>query len=173
MPIVGVISDTHDQVHYLPKVVAYFQQRGIEALIHCGDWVSPFTLPHFQALNVPIYAVFGNNDGDLFRHGRTATKLGLDLHIDDMLLTPTLFEREVAIYHGTASKIVDALIKCGDYDAVFYGHNHTASVKQHGPTLAMNPGTLLDFTAPGTEGSSIGIYDPETNEGELIPLSRI
>lgn len=173
MPTVGVLSDTHDQVHLLPRVIEYFQSRSIDALIHCGDWVSPFTLQYFKPLAVPIYGVFGNNDGDLFRHGRVAESIGLNLTIEDVLLTTRLFQREIAIYHGTASKIVDALVNCGEYDAVFYGHNHQPLVATHAKTLAMNPGTLIQFTKEDIVGASIGVYDPENNTGEVIKLADI
>lgn len=173
MPLIGVISDTHDQVNHLGRAIEYFQSRDIVALIHCGDWISPFTLGYFKPLAVPIYGVFGNNDGDLFRHGRVANSLELDLEIDDTLLTPTLYNRTLAIYHGTAPKLVDALVKCGDYDAVFYGHNHQPSISHRGQTLAMNPGTLMDYTTADKVGSSIGLYKPDTNQGELIALTEI
>ena len=69
--IVGIISDTHDNLAGLQKAIQIFKERKIEMLIHCGDWVSPFTLEFFDRemkdLNVPIKSVVGNNPGDTKR----------------------------------------------------------------------------------------------------------
>ncbi|MCI0713996.1 MAG: metallophosphoesterase [Chloroflexi bacterium] len=170
--LIGIISDTHDQVHYLPRVVSYYQDRGIEMLFHCGDWISPFTLQYFKPLDVPVYAVYGNNDGDKFTHQRVAQRVGLNLTMEDQLLTHTVSGKNLAIYHGTSPSIVNALIKCGDYDAVFYGHNHLAKIEQHGRTLAMNPGTLLDKTTEDVQGASFGLYDVVAHQGEIIWLTQ-
>jgi putative phosphoesterase len=171
--LIGILSDTHDQVHYLPRVLRYYQDRGIDMLFHCGDWVSPFTLQYFKALDVPIYAVYGNNDGDKFTHQRVAQRVGLNLTMEDQLLIHSVAGKNLALYHGTSRDIVSALVKCGDYDAVFYGHNHQAIIEQHGTTLAMNPGTLLDKTTEEIQGASFGIYDAEANRGELIWLNQL
>lgn len=171
--LIGILSDTHDQVHYLPLVVDFYQERGIEMLFHCGDWISPFTLQYFRPLNVPIFAVYGNNDGDKFTHQRIAKRVGLDLTMEDQLLMHSVSGKNLAIYHGTSAGIVTALIKCGDYDAVFYGHNHQAKIERHGATLAMNPGTLLDKTTDEVQGASFGIYDSKANQGKIIWLNQL
>lgn len=167
--MIGVLSDTHDQVHYLERVIRFFNEREVKRVIHCGDWISPFNLRYFSELKAPIYGVFGNNDGDKFLHARLALQLDLDITMQDQLLT---LEREgirIAVYHGTAPKLVDALVKCGDYDVVFYGHDHVATVEQVGSVLKMNPGTFL----AGGQGPSIGLYDPTTRQGEIIPIATL
>lgn len=171
--LLGILSDTHDQVHYLPRVIDFFNTQGIDQLIHCGDWISPFTLPYYQALDVPIAGVYGNNDGDKFMHQRVAQRQGLNLTMEEQLLTLDVAGRKLAVYHGTARGIVDALIKCGDYDAVFYGHNHQAKTEMVGNTLAMNPGTLLDVTSRQVQGASIGLYDAEANSGQIVWLADL
>lgn len=171
--LIGVVSDTHDQVHYLAKVVRFFNTQNVGCVVHCGDWISPFTLSYFTALNVPLYGVFGNNDGEKFGHSRVAKSLGLNLTMEDQLLTLDIFDKHIAIYHGTAPKIVNALAKCGDYDVVFYGHNHLAKVEMIGQTLAMNPGTLLDVTNEVIRGASIGLYDASKHEGQLIKIEDV
>jgi uncharacterized protein len=65
---VGVISDTHDQIENILKAVELLNQEKVELVVHCGDWVAPFTLKFYHALKCPIKGIFGNNDGDKFRH---------------------------------------------------------------------------------------------------------
>lgn len=167
--MIGVLSDTHDQVHLLESVINFFNRQNVSKVIHCGDWVSPFTLRYFTELNAPLYGVFGNNDGDKFLHTRVAQRLNLNITIEDHLLTLDHEGSHIAVYHGTAPKLVDALVKCGEYDVVFYGHNHIAVVEQIGSVLKLNPGTLL---ASG-QTPSIGLYHPVTRTGEIIPITTL
>lgn len=165
---IGVISDTHDQIENLAQAIAFFILKDVEAVLHCGDWISPFTLEYYKPLHQPIFGVFGNNDGDKFLHQRVARRLDLDLTMEDHLLTHEFGGKHIAIYHGTSEGIVSALNKCGDYDAVFYGHNHAAKIETYQNTLSMNPGTLMSNKRP-----SVGLYDTETNSGELIWLDEL
>ncbi len=171
--MIGILSDTHDQVHYLDRVITFFNQQHVTHIIHCGDWISPFTLQYYTQLTAPIYGVFGNNDGDKFLHTRVAQQLNLALTIEDQVLTLEAFERRLVVYHGTSPQIVDAFVKCGDYDAVFYGHNHSAKVETVGKVLAMNPGTLMDYTFETVQGASIGLYDPQANSGQIIKIEDL
>lgn len=65
---IGILSDTHDQIHHLVKVIDFFNRERVNLVLHCGDWTSTFTLIHYAQLQSPLYGVFGNNDGDKLRH---------------------------------------------------------------------------------------------------------
>ena len=45
---IGVLSDTHDNLTNIRKAVEIFSKNGVEALIHGGDFCSPFTLAEFK-----------------------------------------------------------------------------------------------------------------------------
>lgn len=167
---VGVISDTHDQGDLIRKAVDIFMQEGVEWVIHCGDWVSPFILYFFQNLKVPIRGVFGNNDGDRFRHLAFKNRWGLDLEYEERFLEIILDKRQIAIFHGDYPGIVNALVTCGQYDAVFHGHTHQRVNETHGKTLSLNPGSLMKETSASIKGASIAIYDTETNTARHIDL---
>ena len=47
---IGVLSDTHDNLVNIRKAVEIFSKNGVEAVIHAGDFCSPFTLPEFKPL---------------------------------------------------------------------------------------------------------------------------
>jgi len=69
--LVGIISDTHDNLPALKKAIQIFKENKIEMLIHCGDWVSPFVFEFFdvemESLKIPVKTVVGNNPGDIKR----------------------------------------------------------------------------------------------------------
>ena len=55
----------------------------------------------------------------------------------------------------------------GDYDAVFYGHDHTVHIEHLGQTLLLNPGEVM-----GRFGkSTFAWYDTETREAEIVEVT--
>lgn len=172
-PIIGVISDTHDQVHHLIRVIDFFNREHVDMVVHCGDWISPFTFIHYTRLKAPLYGVFGNNDGDEYRILMYAEKFGLNVSFEKQLMVFSRYGKRIAVYHGEYEGIVKALIKCGDYDVVFHGHNHCPQVEKVGGVVSLNPGTLMDFTDEQTQGASIGLYYPHIHEGKIIRLGEL
>ena len=149
---IDVISDAHDQLDHLAKVIAYLNSIQVSMVVHCGDWISPFTLSHYAELQAPIFSVFGNNDGDKFRMLRYAERLNLKVVFEDQKLIFSHLEKRIAVYHGDYEEIVNALVKCGDYDVVFHGHTHRPKVEKVGNVVSLNPGTLVDFTSKQFKG---------------------
>lgn len=160
---IGVISDSHDQGEMILQAVDHFNQAGVELVIHCGDWVSPFILYFFKDLKAPMRGVFGNNDGDKFRHLVYVQKYNLDIQYEDRFLELELDGKKIAVFHGDYSGLVDALVTCGKYDLVCHGHTHLRVNEKWGKTLSLNPGSLMKVTAPSVKGASIAIYDTESH----------
>lgn len=165
---IGVISDTHDQGELIRKAVEHFNSEQVSWVFHCGDWVSPFILYFFQGLQAPLRGVFGNNDGDRFRHVVFKNKWGLDLEYEERFLEAEIDKRRIAVFHGDYPGLVDALVTCGKYDAVFHGHTHQKVNQLHGKTLSLNPGSLMQETSKDVKGASFAIYDTETNTAKHI-----
>lgn len=156
---IGVISDTHDQGDLIRKAVGHFNNENVEWVFHCGDWVSPFILNFFKGLQAPLRGVFGNNDGDKFRHLTFKNKWGIDLEYEDRFLEMTVDQKRLAVFHGDYPGIVEALVTCGKYDAVFHGHTHQRVNQHYGNTLSLNPGSLMKETSDNVKEASIAIYD--------------
>jgi putative phosphoesterase len=62
---IGIMSDSHDHIENIKKCVALFREREVEFVIHLGDFVNPNSVRAMKGLK--LIAVFGNNDGDIFR----------------------------------------------------------------------------------------------------------
>lgn len=163
---IGVISDTHDQQELILKAVQMLNEANVDLVIHCGDWISPFILHSFKGLRMPIKGVFGNNDGDKFRHLKFSQELGLDIAYEDRFLELCIEDRKIAIFHGDYAGIVKALVTCSTYDAVFHGHTHKKVNETVGNTLSLNPGSLMRMTRDESLGASFAIYDTTTNLAE-------
>jgi hypothetical protein len=165
--LIGIVSDTHDDLAAVEAAVSLFEREGVDAVVHCGDFVAPFSAAPFDA-DFAFHAVRGNNDGewalestvDSFGtyHGEAAA-----LSFDGAAGGDAV---DVAVTHGTSDLVVDALVDCGDYDYVLHGHTHAHGVEARGGTVRVNPGGLpipvagaddafrvatLDTTASGTD----------------------
>jgi putative phosphoesterase len=154
---VGIVSDTHDDLAAVEAAVALFDREGVDAVVHCGDFVAPFSVTPFDVGDGPdagfdFYAARGNNDGEWAVQSTVesfGTYLGeagtlsfgggeADGTADGDAAGPV----DVAVTHGTSGVVVDALVDCGDYDYVFHGHTHAHAVEERGGTVRVNPGGL-------------------------------
>lgn len=167
---IGIISDTHDQTLRIKKAVEIFNQKAVGLVVHCGDLVSPFTLQFYQELKSPIKFLFGNNTGDVVWHPVCAAKAGLRDYEFSTFYSLMIDGKRIAVYHGERPEITSALIKCGEYDCLFTGHDHLARVEQYGQVLLINPGTLTDHYEEGMIPPSIALYDTAKHSAEIISV---
>lgn len=157
---VGIISDTHDDMAQIKKVVEFFNSKGVSHVIHAGDLVSPFTFEILEGLKCPFTGIFGNNDGDKLL---LKEKSGDTLNNQPLILT--IEGRKIAVVHEPAS--VEALAASGHFDVVVYGHTHTPDVRKTGDTLVINPGKVAVLHKGK---STLVMLDTEEMEAEVVEL---
>jgi putative phosphoesterase len=58
------MSDTHDNLPLVDKAVKKLLDEKVDLVLHAGDYVAPFVIPHFKPFKGKFIGVFGNNDGD-------------------------------------------------------------------------------------------------------------
>ncbi|AFK18180.1 metallophosphoesterase [Haloferax mediterranei ATCC 33500] len=133
----GVVSDTHDNLNYVEAAVSHFEAEAVEVVVHCGDIVSPFSATPFDS-DFDFHAIRGNNDGE-WKLRNVVESFGT-YHDDFAHLT--LDGEEIAVYHGTEAKLVEALLDSGNYDYVLRGHTHDRVVEDRDGTTHINPGGL-------------------------------
>ena len=166
---IGVISDTHDHLPNIKKAVDIFNEKNIDVLIHCGDFVSPFTFRVFDDLIPSIknnfYGVFGNNDGD-----RVVLKeiLGQICHLVGIELISEFNGIRVYATHMPNKETVDSIAKSGNFEIVLYGHTHSALVKKYdNGVLVVNPGECCGYLSGK---ATIAIVDTHIVNAEIIEL---
>ncbi|MEM1954270.1 MAG: metallophosphoesterase family protein [Nitrososphaerota archaeon] len=76
---VAVLSDTHDNLVKLRSALSLARERGVEAVVHLGDFTSPFTLRELSGAAPRVVAVLGNNDGDPLMLHSVASRSGIEL----------------------------------------------------------------------------------------------
>jgi putative phosphoesterase len=155
--MIGIISDTHDNLPAVRKVVRYLNALEPELVIHAGDYIAPFTAIELKNLNARMVGVFGNNDGE--KDGLQKQLPGLAERLE--------FEhrgKRFAVYHGTQESVVDELLKSKKYDVVVRGHNHNTQIEDVDGTLLINPGEVCGYQ---TRKRTLCLLDVEKMHAEI------
>ena len=143
---IAVVSDSHDHIWNMRKMVAQANDAGVELMIHCGDLISPFMLEELDLFQGHIHLILGNNSGD------------------QVLLMKRLRKREQQVtFHGWmgqveadgmnfgfvhAPDIAAVIARSGDFDMVFFGHTHLWKQERVGNTILLNPGEIMGKKEP-------------------------
>ena len=61
------------------------------------------------------------------------------------------------------------MARSGDFDVIFYGHDHIYNIEKIGDCLVVNPG---EISAHKTGKATFAIYVTKTNEVEIIILKN-
>jgi len=158
--LLGIMSDTHDNMPQIRKAVDLFNERGVKHVIHAGDYTSPFTFRILGELTCGFTGVFGNNDGDkLLLSKMSEGRVHPQPHIFELGV------KKIVVMHE--HHVADALADSGHFDIVVYGHLHKADVRQRGDTLIINPGETGSWLYGK---STVVIADLSVMTAEIIAL---
>lgn len=160
---VGIVSDTHDNQDVIAAAVDLFEER-VDAVVHCGDIIAPFSVSQFDR-DFDFYAVRGNNDGEWALQDAVRN---FGAYLGEMGKLSLAGER-VAVYHGTSTPIVEALLDCGHYDYVFHGHTHARAHETRDGTVRINPGGIGTGDEEAEPPAGV-ILDTESGEVEFHDL---
>ena len=166
--IIGVMSDSHDNVEAILKALEIFRKNNVEAIIHLGDIVSPFALMRILEFPGRIAIVLGNNDGDETQLKELAVKAGAILKRDAYILEVS--NKKFFLMHGfgdaeTTKTVAEAVAASGKFAAVLYGHTHKYEARYIGKTLLLNPGETCGYL---TNKRSVANINTETMEYKII-----
>lgn len=173
---IGIISDVHDNLRSLSKLISILRDKDrIDLLIHCGDWVMPFTMRTFVELGKPIRGVLGNGDPDIQKFQYQLQNLEAlkeaDIQIKHRFFDTTLDNKRVGVIHGDDDDLNKALIESQLFDVLCVGHTHMPAVKREGKTLIINPGSLVGYMAEkGDVPITYVVYDTSTDTAEIKDL---
>ena len=164
------MSDTHDHRDNILKAVSVINEKNVDALIHCGDYVAPFVKKWFNGLNESIkenfYGVFGNNDGEILYLTQNLgqickfAKNGHELIIE-------LGGKRIFASHMPKQETIDALADSGNFDIILSGHTHNMVIRKQNGVLIVNPGELCGYL---TDKSTFAIIDTESMKAEIIEI---
>ena len=160
--MIGILSDSHDNLTALRLAVRLFDGAGCDLVIHAGDFVAPFAARELSALSCPVKAVFGNCDGE--RKGLLAAFEGLGM----ISLAPHAFEhagRRFLVAH--LGMPAPGALKPRPPDVIVIGHSHRAEVRKEGSLLVVNPGEAGGWLHGR---STVALLDPADLSVEVLTL---
>lgn len=135
--LIGIISDTHGDVHVTRQATRMFESLGVRLVLHCGDVGSSAIVALFSAW--PTHFVFGNVDphdslrAAIHEAGQTCHERFGQLELEGL---------RIAFLHGDDTARLNDTIHSGQWDLVCHGHTHTASHRRHAETVVLNPGAI-------------------------------
>jgi putative phosphoesterase len=158
--LIGIMSDTHDNLIFVKKAIEVFNEKKVEYVIHAGDYTSPFTVKLFKELKCKYVGIFGNNDGDKLL---LLERAGGNIYNQPYIFT--LSNKRIVVMHEHL--VADALADSGHFDLVVYGHTHLPEIRKVKNTLLVNPGEVSTYLYGR---STVALVDLNTMEGEIVEL---
>lgn len=149
---VGVVSDTHNNVKNVRRIVELFNDAAVERVIHTGDITQPKVIDEFSSLDAPLFGVFGNNDqGELSFLEPVVRKHGF--HFVQPPLALEWAGRRIVVVHSPEEL---TLVDPTAFDVVLHGHTHRQTIEYENARLTFNPGECAGMIEGG---NAIGVLD--------------
>ncbi len=159
--LVGLVSDTHNNVEQTLKAVTIFKQRNIDLLIHAGDFTSPKILEYFKDFNCRF--VLGNADIDIAELNAVCETCGHGAIQDSCSFD--FDDKKFIVFHGNDVPLFRQAVASGQYDYIIKGHTHFYENYVSGKTRVINPGSLYE------QGEcSIAILETTSGKVEIIRI---
>jgi putative phosphoesterase len=130
---IGVVSDTHNHLGNVRRIVELLNAARVERVVHTGDITQAKTLDVLAGLHAPLHGVFGNNDLErealdaaVARHGFCFREGSLELEWAGRRIVVVHDPRDLARHPGR--------------ELALHGHTHRLSVERGAGSLVFNPG---------------------------------
>jgi len=163
----AIISDIHENFHNLLLALEEIKKQNVEYIICLGDLMNAGIAKVLATQDIPVYMIWGNNDGEKVEITLASkvegSSLTVSLNTYDFL---TVGGKKIFVSHY--DNLAEPMAKSGEYDAVFFGHNHEQSVGKINNCWLVNPG---EIAASKTKTASFAVYDTSNNEVNIIELA--
>lgn len=165
---IAIISDVHDNIPNLKKVLDYCAVNKIEKIICCGDLASIETLEYLNDnFSGEILFTFGNMDNDYLQNYHFKNKEFKKTKIFKKEGEMEINNRNIGFVHFP--RIAKGLCRSGRYDFVFYGHTHKPWEEVIDNCKMLNPGNVAGQFFPAT----FAIWNTENDKFELIRIDQL
>ncbi len=191
---IAILSDSHDNLDKLRQAMCVCQQSGAEAIIHAGDFISPFSLSPLEESKIPVHAVLGNNDGERDGLRRRFAMMGAHfwegpvtfflgdtcVNLQHFAYTATELSAYMAASSSAAKHIrqqnfrsnkgVSAkdILQAQPHGLLVYGHTHELKIEKLSNCTIVNPGECCGWL---TGRATMVIYDTDSRDCEVIDLN--
>lgn len=163
---IAVISDVHENFHNLILALKKIEEQEVDYILCLGDLMNAGIAKILSIQKIPTFLIWGNNDGEKVDVMNAAYKKDSNLKVSLNTYDFLEFEgKKIFITHY--NDLALPMARSGEYDAVFYGHNHLRKIELIDNVHVVNPG---EIAAQKTGIASFVIYDTSKNSIEMIEL---
>lgn len=163
--LIGIISDTHDNIYRIDEAVKRLNELRAELVLHAGDYISPFTVQHFKPLKAKLIGVYGNNCAERTTLKRLSSEFGGDIR--GFFAQIKIEGLSIALLHGHDEELLNSLVESEAHDLVVHGHTHRADVGRKGKTVVVNPGEICGYLSGE---STLAIFNIRTRDVEIVKI---
>jgi putative phosphoesterase len=160
--LLAIISDAHNNLVNLKKVLNYCHDNNIQTIICCGDLASEETLK-FVSKNFSgtFFFVFGNMDRDQLKDFKFTAK-HQNIRIFSKFGETLIVKKKIAFTHYP--NIAQELCESKNYAFVFYGHTHKPWTENINKCVMLNPGNVAGEIYPPT----FAVWETDNDNFKLI-----
>jgi putative phosphoesterase len=155
---IGVVSDTHNHLPNVRRIVELLNAARVERVVHTGDITQAKTLDVLAGLAVPLHGVFGNNDQERDTLGEAIARHGF-VFVDGPLRTIWAGRRVIVVHDPRELEGAAA------FDVALHGHTHRLTVERPEGRLIFNPGECAGHL---NGHNAVGVVDLGTLEVDLL-----
>jgi hypothetical protein len=171
--LITIISDVHNNLTNLKKVLDYCREFKIEKIICCGDLASLETLDFLNDnFEGEIFFTFGNMDDDQLKdYLNILTFEHINKYKNTLIFkefSKTEIEGKLIAFVHYPDKAKE-LARSGKYDFVFYGHTHKPWEETIDNCKILNPGNVAGEIYPPT----FCIWDTNIDNFNLIRINSL
>ena len=135
--LIGVVSDTHNNLKNINIIISLFNKERISLLIHTGDIANANSLDKFSELKCDLVGVYGNNDRCEKGLKEVASKNNFQFQEPPKIISAC--NKLIAIFHEP-EQIDNFLVNNEKIDIVIHGHTHRYRNEIKNDILFFNPG---------------------------------
>ncbi len=157
---IGVVSDTHNNLANVRRIVALLNEAKVACVVHTGDITQAKTLDVLAGLDMPLWGVFGNNDQErealdaaIAKHGFTFQEPPLEV---------VWHSRRIVVVHDPLE--FDGVLHDAHHLAL-HGHTHLHRHDRSDDQLIFNPGECAGHMKGR---NAVGVVDLERLTGSLL-----
>jgi len=165
---IAIISDIHENFHNLILSFDEMEKRGVDKILCLGDLMNAGIAKLIAFQPISSFLIWGNNDGEKVDVVKASFREGSNMEVSnntyDFL---ELGGKKIFITHHNDLAI--PMAESGNYDAVFYGHDHIRRQAKIVDCHVVNPGELC---AQKSGVASFAIYDTEIDQVDIIELKN-
>ncbi|MDR3113242.1 MAG: YfcE family phosphodiesterase, partial [Endomicrobium sp.] len=144
----------------IKKAIDFFNLRGAEIVLHCGDISLPSAALEFSKLKCGLKAVFGNNDYERAAIENVISYFGI------IKEAPFEFKLDGKLFVMTHRP---ALFDVEKYDYVLYGHTHKPRIEIIKTAVFINPGEACGLRYGA---STAALINTQTKHNEIFDLYK-